>query len=147
MYRIACALALATLIGAYANHFHNAFHFDDDHTIENNVYIRDLRNIPRFFVDPQTFSSLPANQSYRPLLTTTLAVDYRLGGGLNTTAFHITSFGLFVMLCGVMLGLYRLLMDRARPHPWNQWVALIGSAFYALHAANAETVNYIIQRG
>ena len=145
-YAMACALALAALVAAYANHFHNDFHFDDDHTIRNNLFIRDLRNIPRFFVDPKTFSSLPANQSYRPLLTTTLALDYWMAGGLNPWAFHATSFALFALLCAAMLVLYRRLMDRARPHPWNRWIALFAAAWYALHAANAETVNYIIAR-
>jgi tetratricopeptide (TPR) repeat protein len=147
MYRAACALAFALVIGAYANHFHNAFHFDDDHTIQNNVYIRDLANIPRFFRSPHTFSSLPANQSYRPLLTTTLAIDYRLAGGLNPFVFHVTSFTLFLAQCLAMLALYRLLFDRARPDARNKWIALFAAAWYALHAANAETVNYIIQRG
>jgi Flp pilus assembly protein TadD len=145
-YAIACGLALATLIAAYANHFQNDFHFDDDHTIRNNLFIRDVRNIPRFFVDPRTFSSLPANQSYRPLLTTTLALDYRIAGGLKPWAFHATSFALFVVLCAAMLVLYRRLMDRARPHPWNRWIALFAATWYALHTANAETVNYIIAR-
>jgi Flp pilus assembly protein TadD len=147
MYRVVCALALAVLLGAYANHFHNAFHFDDDHAILNNVYIRDIRNVPSFFRSPQTFSSLPANQSYRPLLTTTLALDYRLGGGLNPVAFHITSFAMFVAVCLALFVLYGLLMDRAWPHPWNRWAALVAASWYGLHTANAETVNYIIQRG
>ena len=56
------------------------------------MFIRDVRNIPRFFVDASTFSSLPSHQSYRPLLTTTLAIDDAIGGGLNPTAFHMTSF-------------------------------------------------------
>ena len=72
LYLCACGLALAALVGTYANHFRNDFHFDDGHTIQNNLYIRDLRNIPLFFLSTRTFSSNPANQSYRPLLTTTL---------------------------------------------------------------------------
>ena len=106
-----CALAATAITLAYANFFHNAFHFDDSHTIENNVYIRDIANIPRFFTSTATFSSLPANQSYRPLVTTTLALDYWLGGGLDTFAFHVTSFTLFVAQCALLLVLYRRVMD------------------------------------
>ena len=73
------ALLAAVLLAAYANHFYNSFHFDDAHTIVNNAAIRDLRNIPLFFHDAATFSSLPSNQSYRPLASTLLAIDYRLG--------------------------------------------------------------------
>ena len=77
MYLGACVLALSALLVTYANHFRNDFHFDDSHTIQNNLYIRDLRNIPLFFTNTRTFSSNPANQSYRPLLTTTLAAVIR----------------------------------------------------------------------
>ena len=134
------------MVLTYSNHFRNQFHFDDDHTIQNNLFIRDLSNLPRFFASPATFSSLPANQSYRPLLTTTLAIDYRLGGGLNPVMFHITSFTFFLTQCIAMLVLYRRLMDLTRPHPMNRWIALFAATWYALHTAIAETVNYIIAR-
>ena len=145
-YPAACAVALLVTLASYANHFHNEFHFDDSHAVENNAYIRSLRNIPLFFTSTATFSSLPANQSYRPLVTTTLAVDYWIGGGLKPLAFHITSFTLFLIQCAVLLAFYRRLMDHARPHPANRWLALIAATWYALHPANAETVNYIIAR-
>src|SRR3982074_1711146 len=92
------ALLLFALLGAYANHFHNSFHFDDAHTIVNNASIRELRNIPLFFKDATTFSSLPSNQSYRPLVSTLLAIDYWLGGGLKPFWFHLSIFALFVVL-------------------------------------------------
>jgi tetratricopeptide (TPR) repeat protein len=145
-YSAVCMAALLAVVVTYSNHFRNDFHFDDAHTILNNLFIRDVRNIPRFFTNPATFSSLPANQSYRPLVTTTLAVDYRLAGGLKPTVFHITSFALFVAQCVALLMLYRRLMDASRPHPMNRWLALFGATWYALHTAIAETVNYIIAR-
>jgi tetratricopeptide (TPR) repeat protein len=145
-YPLTCGLALLALVASYANHFQNAFHFDDVHTIQNNLFIRSVRNIPEFFVNPHTFSALPSNQSYRPLLSTTLAVDYRLAHGLNPVVFHATSFALFAAQCLVLLILYRRLMDLARPHPWNRWLALFAASWYGLHTANAETVNYIIAR-
>src|SRR5881227_1857002 len=92
------AFLLAVLLAAYANHFHNSFHFDDAHTIETNAAIQDLRNIPLFFRDATTFSALPSNQSYRPLVSTLLAIDYRLGGGVQPFWFHISIFALFVAL-------------------------------------------------
>src|SRR6266705_6924130 len=86
------ALLFIALLAAYANHFHNSFHFDDAHTIVNNASIRELRNIPRFFSDATTFSSLPSNQSYRPLVSTLLAIDYSLGYGLRPFWFHLSIF-------------------------------------------------------
>jgi protein O-mannosyl-transferase len=145
-YPVACTVALLLICGAYANHFHNEFHFDDVHTIQNNLSIRDLRNIPGFFASAKAFSSLPTHQSYRPLVTATLAIDYRLGSGLNPVAFHATNFGAFVVQCGLMLVLFRRVLDLARPDAANRWGALLGAAWYGAHAANAETVNYIIAR-
>ncbi len=139
----AAALAVAT---AYSNHFHNAFHFDDAHTIENNLYIRDLKNLPFFFRSAAAFSSLPTNQSYRPLVTTTLAIDYRLAGGLDPFWYHITNFSLFAAQCLLLYFLYRRLLDEAEPRAANRWTALFAATWYGLHAAHAETVNYLISR-
>jgi hypothetical protein len=77
------AALLVAVLGAYANHFENPFHFDDSHAVVDNAYIRSLRNAPLFFTDTQTFSSLPANRSYRPLISLSLAFDYWLAGGLK----------------------------------------------------------------
>src|SRR5260370_321464 len=92
------ALLLGAIVAAYANHFHNSFHFDDAHTIVNNAAIRELRNIPLFFRDATTFSSLPSNQSYRPLVSTLLAIAYSLGHGLRRFCFHLSIFTLSVSL-------------------------------------------------
>ncbi len=145
-WRIACAAAILLTLGAYSTHFHNDFHFDDVHTIQNNLFIRSLGNIPLFFTSAATFSALPANQSYRPLVTTTLALDYWLAGGLDPFMFHVTNFTLFGVQCVLLMALYRRLMDRARPDGRNRWLALLAATWYAVHPANAETVNYIIAR-
>ena len=73
-------------------------------------------------------------------------MDYWLGGGLDTTWFHVTSFALFLAQLAAMLFLFRRLMDLVRPHRSNRWIALAATAWYALHTANAETVNYILAR-
>jgi tetratricopeptide (TPR) repeat protein len=137
-------LLLALLITAYANHFQNSFHFDDAHTIENNAAIRQLRNIPLFFQNATTFSSLPTNQSYRPLVSTLLAIDYQLAGGLDPFCFHLSVFILFValiLLLGFVIhGLLEINVTSSR----NGWLALAAAGWYGLHPANADTVNYII---
>jgi hypothetical protein len=65
---ILTGLMLCAICLAYANHFRNGFHFDDSHTIIDNAYIRSLKNTPLFFTDARTFSVLPANRTYRPLV-------------------------------------------------------------------------------
>jgi tetratricopeptide (TPR) repeat protein len=140
------ALALLGVLLAYANHFGNSFHFDDFHAVTDNPWIRNLGNVPRFFVDAATVSTLPANRVYRPLLTTSLAIDYWLGGGLQPHFFHLSTFFWFLLQIVLMFFLFRTVFDRVRPDPRNRYVALFGAAWYGLHPANAETVNYIVQR-
>src|SRR5438874_12478447 len=111
------ALLLIALVAAYANHFHNSFHFDDAHTIVNNAAIRELRNVPLFFRDATTFSSLPSNQSYRPLVSTLLAIDYKLAGGLQPFWFHLSIFALFIVLVLVLALVIDRLLEIISPSP------------------------------
>src|SRR6202011_6003476 len=138
------ALLLVTLLAAYSNHFHNSFHFDDAHTILNNAAIRELRNIPLFFRDATTFSSLPSNQSYRPLVSTLLAIDYQLAHGLEPFWFHLSIFALFIALTLLLVSVIHHLLERNGASSPNRWIALGATAWYAVHPANADTINYII---
>jgi tetratricopeptide (TPR) repeat protein len=139
------ALAIAAL-AVYANHFENGFHFDDSHTVTDNVFIRDLHNVPRFFADAAYFSTLPDHQMYRPLVSTSLALDYWLGHGLKPFWFQLSTFVWFAVQLVLMFWLFRRIMDVASPHPYNLWAAFLAALCYGLHPANAETVNYVIQR-
>ncbi len=145
------AAVLLAVIVAYANHFQNTFHFDDAHTVVDNPYIRSVRNVPRFFTDATTFSVLPPNRTYRPFVSTSLAIDYALAHGYNPFWFHLSTFLVFLLQLGAMYALYAEILNAARPDPEaqssNQLIALLSVAWYGLHPAMAETVNYIIQRG
>jgi len=138
-------LAAVTLV--YLGHFHNGFHFDDFHAVVGNPYIRDLHWIPRFFADARTFSILASNRTYRPLVSTSLAIDYALGRGLGPFFFQLSTFCWFLIQLVLMFLLFRQIFDRARPDPRNSLFALLATAWYGLHPAMAETVNYIVQRG
>ena len=134
------------MLAAYANHFQNGFHLNDRHTILENRAIEHLTNIPRFFSDPETFGDVSNGPLWRPLATTTLAIDYWLGGGLKPFWFHLSTFAWFLVQIVLMVFLFRRIMDLADPHPSNRWTALAAATIYGLHPAAAETVNYIIQR-
>src|SRR5580698_8290189 len=85
------------LLAAYSNHFNNAFHFDDFHTVVYNSAISELSNIPRFFMDARTFSQEPLHQTYRPLVTASLAIDFALGQGNGPFWFHFSTFVWYVV--------------------------------------------------
>ena len=149
-FLLACAGALLLFLAAYANSLRNAFHFDDAHVIENNLFIRDLANVPRFFTDANTFSSTPANTTYRPVVSLTLAIDYAIGRGLNPIAFHVTQLLLFAAVGALVFLLYRriaesaLPADSARVHPL--WFALFAATLYCVHTGNTQPANYISAR-
>ena len=134
---------------AYSNHFNNPFQFDDSHVIQSNQYIRNVKNIPLFFKDATTTSSLPANQAYRPGLSVLNAVDYLLSGNSGDPSpfmFHVTIFLSFILL-GVLLYFFFLkIFYISLNHKWNKYFALFSTAFFCLHTANAETINYISAR-
>ncbi len=155
MFRSRQSLWFAVLVLAvcavYSNSFHNSFHFDDFHTIVNNPYIRSLRNVPRFFTDASTFSVLPANRTYRPMVSASLALDYALGRGYKPFWFHLSTFLVFLLQLALMDALFTSILNAARPEPefakTNRYLSLLAVAWYGLHPVMAETVNYIIQRG
>lgn len=143
VFPAACVLALAMVVGAYSNSFQNSFHFDDNHVIESNLYLRSLKNIPRFFRDASTYSSNPVNAQYRPLVSTTLAIDYSLGAGLKPGQFHASQLAMLVLLGIAVFLLFLRLMNLAGERWWNRWAALLAATLYAVHPTATETLNII----
>lgn len=132
------ALALAC---AYSNHFKNSFHFDDSHVIENNLSIRTF-DIGKFFSDATTMSSLPQNQSYRPLFTTLIALEYWLYDG-QPIGFHIIAFLIYIILWLLLFLLFNKIFSLSEPNGDKRIHALVASSFFMMHTANAETINYL----
>ena len=145
-FLIVAALAFTAILAAYSNHFTNAFHFDDFHTITSNPYVHSLGNLPRFFRDAHTFSILPEHGSYRPLVSASVALDYSLAHGDHPFWFHVSTFFWYLIQLALMYLLFGAIMDAASPHANNRWFALFATTLYGLHPVSAETVNYIIQR-
>ncbi|HEX6086945.1 MAG TPA: hypothetical protein VF266_20615 [Thermoanaerobaculia bacterium] len=140
--RLVAALCAALLVaGAYANFFHNDFHFDDSHVVVENASIHTLQQWPRFFTDAHTFSSLPTNATYRPLVTLSFALDYAVRGSLDPVPFHVTQLVLLLAV-GVLLAVaYSLLFGRGR-----ELLAIAAAAIFCVHTANSETMNFLSSR-
>ncbi len=140
------SLCLGLLVAAYSGAFGNAFHFDDSHVLVDNLYVRSLGNAPRFFADARTFSSLPQNQTYRPLVTLSLALDFRLARGLSPVVFHADQLAQLALLGLALWAFYRHAMDEAAPGPANAFAALFAAAFFCVHTVNTETMNLMHAR-
>ena len=141
-------LILTSLV--YSNHFDNPFFFDDSHTIESNKAITSLDEWTKFFTDASTFSSLPANRSYRPMITLMNAIDYKFAGGLNPSYFHYHIFFWYLVIIVLFFVLIHSLYTRAAQNQVSEFnillVSLLTTLFFAVHTINAETVNYICAR-
>lgn len=139
------AVVLVALIAVYWNHFDNSFHFDDSHTIVSNSFIREIGNVPLFFQDARTTSTLPPNQAYRPMVTTLNAIDFWLGKSLNPKTFHWHIFLEFILLLILFYFLLIRIFEKVDSNK-HRLVALLATAFFAFHTATAETINYVIAR-
>lgn len=145
-FTVLAAAAVAAAFAAYSNHFHNSFHFDDYNVIANNVYLRSLSNVPLFFKDASTFSSLPINATYRPLTSLSFALDYWWGNGLNPFAFHLTQWFLHLTLAVLVFFFLRRVLALAGVGPRRDFLSLFGAALFCLHRANTETINFLTLR-
>ncbi|HET7436560.1 MAG TPA: hypothetical protein VFN10_17760 [Thermoanaerobaculia bacterium] len=135
--------ALALIVAAYANFFHNDFHFDDSHAIVENASIRSLANLPRFFTDANTFSSLPQNATYRPLVTLSFATDYAIAHGLAPVPYHVTQLILLLLVAALVAIAAHRVFEAAQPDPRNAWLAIGAATLFAVHTANSETMNFL----
>ena len=149
-FSLLCLAAVALFSGAYANSLTNAFHFDDGHVIENNLFIRDLANVPRFFTDANTFSATPMNTTYRPIVSLTLAIDYAIARGLDPVPFHVTQLLLFAAVGLLVFLLYRRIAESSLPAQDTRinplWFALFAATLYCVHTGNTQPANYISAR-
>ncbi len=138
---------LLLLILAYSNHFTNGFYFDDSHTITSNDYIKSLSNTKLFFTNPETFSSLPENRAYRPIVTLLNAIDYSIAGELNPLYFHLSIFLWYLIQLVLMFFFFKKIFDLSFGRPKKgPLFSLLSVGVYAFLPANAETINYIISR-
>lgn len=148
--------AVVLFAGAYANSWRSSFHFDDAHVVETNPAIRSLSSVPRFFQDARTFSSLPTNQNYRPIVTLTLAIDHAFarattGNGLDPRAYHVTQLLLLALVAaligGIALHLYLAAagedVDLAA---WAPAAAIVAAGLFAVHVGNTQVGNYVSAR-
>ena len=123
---------------AYLNSLGNPFQYDDFHSIVDNPHIRQLGNIPRFFVDSTLFSVEPGNAMYRPLLLATFALNHALSG-YEVWSYHLVGIIIHAGCALLVWGIGRMLLR-------NDLTAGLASLLFGLHPVNAEAVNYISSR-
>ena len=132
------ALILIVAVGAFWNSLGNGFHFDDEHSLTENPHIRDISNVPRFFADPQMFSRNLGSEMYRPLVLTSYALNYQLGG-LRPGGYHVANL---IAHISAVVALYALLLAMGS----GRLFATAGAVMLSVHPLATEPVNYISSR-
>jgi tetratricopeptide (TPR) repeat protein len=131
-------IVVAACLVAYAIALGGGFHYDDQHHVVENRAIRSLENVPRFFEDAGTFSSLPHHKLYRPVLMTSYALDFALWR-LNPLGFLITNLLIHVLAALAVLALARSVLGPGR-------AALLAAVLFGVHPLASEVVSYVSAR-
>jgi protein O-mannosyl-transferase len=142
-----CGL-LAVAVILYASNFDHTFHLDSVYGIKNNKAIEDLANIPSFFVDPFTLTSLRTNADYRPILQVTHAINYAISGH-QMWSWHLVQIALHVFNACSLMALVSFLLPRMIHQPSSRqtvWIPCVVAALFVVHPTASGVVNYIWAR-
>lgn len=141
---LATQVLIAVLL--YSNSAHHAFHLDDSHSIVSNPALRSLDQIPSYFTDARTFSTLQTNVDYRPLLQASYALNYA-AAGFKMPVWHWTQVALHVW-CAFFLYLFAgsLLQASGTDPVERRAVGVLGSLAFLVHPMASGVVNYTSAR-
>ncbi|MFC1525543.1 tetratricopeptide repeat protein [Candidatus Latescibacterota bacterium] len=134
-------LAVAAGVAVFFCHVlwsESSFQYDDIHSIANNPHIRQLGNVPQFFVRSDMFSEHSWGRMYRPLVLSTYAVNHAIGG-LDPAGYGWMNCLLHGTASGLVVAALALLGTTA---PW----AAVGGLAFGLLPVNVEVAHYISSR-
>jgi Flp pilus assembly protein TadD len=143
----AALLVLGVAFLAYANTLDAGFHFDDEHHIVANPYLRSPGYAKDYWHRPDYFSALPGHDMYRPLVLWTFALNYYLGG-YEPLFWRLTAIALHgICAVGVLLT-FLVVAGRWEQRPARARLggALVAALFFAVHPVFTETVDYASAR-
>jgi protein O-mannosyl-transferase len=141
---VVAAILAAVAFVAFSPGLFGPFLWDDVSLIPSNPSVRSLAHVRVWFthdfwdVSPDLLQFANRVRYYRPLVTASYALDWRLGGG-DPFVFHLTnSFGHIAVVVLAFFALRR----------WTTSVAsaAFGAAFFAIHPTKAESVAWIAGR-
>jgi len=137
---LTAALLSIGIGAAYSNSLSVGFEFDDVYLLTNNPSIRSLRNIPRFFYDPFTLTTVRENADLRPVLQITYALNHAISG-LRPWSYHAVNMVLHLVAA---LLVFRIVRDHLWPGP--ALVPAAAALFFALAPLNSQTLDYMSAR-
>lgn len=137
---LAVLFILMFSVALYANTLKNGFVIDDEDTIVKNLLIKDLRNLPKLFT--KAYFHLSSEWTYRPVVTFSYFVDYRLFG-LKAWGFHLTNVLLHAMNGALLYVFLTFLFRHNASESYTTNPPLLISLLFATHPVLTEAVNVI----
>ncbi len=135
---IAFILLILVSIIIFSNTFQNPFMWDDNELIVENRYIKHLKFIPFLFSFTYWKYHHPLTKGfYRPITTTSFALDYSLWG-TNPFGYHLTNLLLHILNVILIYFLINRLGGRG--------LAFLAALFFAAHPIHTESVSWIKNR-
>lgn len=126
-------LILITIV-TYINILPNQLFYDDEELIYKNTYVQNLRLFPKFFTENMTAGAGKLSNMYRPILLTSLAIDYSIWK-TNPTGYHLTSLLLHTCNALLVFFLINLLFE-------NRLLAFLTGIIFSVHPVQSEAVAY-----
>src|SRR4030067_1196946 len=129
-------LLIASLsIIVYFNALDNGFHYDDEHDIVSNSFLKEWGNIPLFFTGGRFYrDEILRTDHYRPLVYVTYALN-KITGGNNPFGYHVVNLAFHI---GSAMLLY--LIIRGMLSGGGFFIATAASLIFVVHPFNAEAV-------
>ncbi len=143
IHPLGIALLVAIVSVVYLNSVRNGFHYDDIHSLLQNLGVRvewtknpESRSLLyRYFYEPDLFSSRPNVAMPRPLLMFTFGLNYMW---TNYEPWSWVLVNIIIHLVNVIIVYAGLSHLSGRPR-----IALLTAILFAVHPINTESVNYI----
>lgn len=125
----------------YSNTLFNGYNLDDNLVTQNHpLSSKGIKALPEIFKSPLYQDEMGYSYGYRPLSTTTFAIEHQFFGD-NPAVSHFINVFLYSLLC---LLLYRLLLKIILPG--KPLVALAAVLLFAAHPMHTEVVASIKNR-
>ena len=129
---------------AYSNSLSGPFVYDDQLSIVENRYIRQLSSLARVFFPER---ELPV--AGRPLVNVSFAINYAIGG-LEVRGYHIWNVAIHILCALLLFGVVRRTLNlaslKSRFAGTSTNLAFAAALIWMLHPLNTEAVDYLTQR-
>jgi len=135
-------------LALYWNSLDNPFcYLDDPEYVVINPNIREIGNIPKFFIDPRLSTRTPRYTGhYRPLVTASYAIDYAIGR-LNPVVYHLTNLSFHIGSSILVFFIMQTMIGgKGERSPAREIASLAAGLVFLVHPFNSEAVNYITAR-